>query len=291
MKFQLTVLVAFVTSFSFAQSQKLERTIESKVFDGDRKVSIFLPEAYAKDDTSKFIVAFVFDGQFEPYFDITSSIMSYYEQTDEGVPMIMVGIHTGNRWKEFVPEEAKDRNIRTKVGADQLTKFISTEVVPLLNREFRIRDFFVGVGHSLGGTYVLNEAMKDSSIFKAVIAASPNLRMCDEQIVRNAREFLGKDPNNNRFCFTTVGTIGDIEHMFNESLVKMNAEFTSSDFPNLYWSYEVLEAKNHMTTFIPTFNNGYLKLSSKLELLDDELMKFSELSADSVVLMLSKKNG
>lgn len=289
MKFQLTILLALLASFTFSQSKKLERIIESKIFDGERKVSIFLPDAYSKDDTSKFIVAFVFDGQFEPYFDMTSSMMSYYEQTGEGVPMIMVGIHTGNRWKEFAPEEAEDRNVRTTGGADQLTKFISTEVVPLLDSEFRIKDFFVGVGHSLGGTYVLNEAMKDSSIFKAVIAASPNLRMYDEQIVRNAKEFLEKDPNNNRFCFTTVGTIGEIEHMFNESLIKMNTEFTSSDFSNLYWSYEVLEGKNHMTTFIPTFDNGYLKLSSKLELLDDELVKMGELRADSVVVNLKRK--
>ncbi len=209
--------ISYLT-FSQSKSESLDYIFDSEVFKEERTISVFIPETYnSGDSTSKFNVAYLFDGQFQPYVSMASSIMSYYEQTNEGIPLIIVGIHTKNRWGEFVPlcDEEKTESIE---GADKLSLFLNNEVVPLIESNYRTTKFKIGIGHSLGGTFVINEIVKDNSLFNAVIAVSPNLTMCDEQIIKRAQEFYTTQPKNLRFIYTSSGTVGAMENDFRNSL-------------------------------------------------------------------------
>lgn len=208
--------------------------------------------------------------------------MSYYEQTNEGIPLIIVGIHTKNRWGEFVPlcNEEKTENIE---GADKLSLFLNNEVVPLIESNYRTTKFKIGIGHSLGGTFVINEIVKDNSLFNAVIAVSPNLTMCNEQIIKSAQEFYTTQPKNIKFIYASSGTEGDMENDFRYSLMHLDSITTSLNLENMYWNCDILNGNNHMTTFVPTFNAGYLKLSSKLSLLDGHLLLMASDSTESIV--------
>lgn len=255
-----------------AQPDTISRnyTIQSTVFGTKRTFSVFIPEAYKKDTSKRLAVAYVFDGQFEPYFTMVSSIMSYYEQTGEGVPMIVVGIHTNNRWEEFVPVCPEEQPADDK-GAHLLTQFLQKEVDPLIRSTYRTAGFTVGIGHSLGGTFVLQELYKDSSLFDAVIAVSPNLTMCNEKITTDAIQFLTKNPDSRKFAYTTCGTNWDIEKMFGESLFRMDKAMRKLRPNNPFWYCNKLENLNHMTTFVTSFDAGYRVLSGKMTLLDDPL--------------------
>lgn len=289
MKQLLLTILLFSQLISWAQSDTTSRSynIDSKIFGKQRTISVFIPEAYKSGDTTqRFAVAYVFDGQFEPYFTMVSSIMSYYEQSSEGIPMIVVGIHTDNRWEEFVPVCKGEETKETK-GADKLTLFLKKEVVPLITSTYRTNHFNIGVGHSLGGTFVLNELYKDSSLFQAVIAVSPNLTMCNEQINANAAHYLTHDPDGRKFAYTTCGTIGEMEKMFSESLKRLNNEYQRLSPDNKYWFYQILENRNHMTTFVPSFEAGYHMLSSKLTLLDDQLIQMAEDSSANMIEQLT----
>ena len=192
MKKQILLFSFFsISTLSFSQSKSLNYIFDSDVFNGERTISVFTPESYNSGDSAKkFNVAYLFDGQFQPYFSIVSSVMSYYEQTNEGLPLIIVGIHTfdDNRWAEFVPlcEGEQTENIEE---ADKLSYFLRKEVIPLIESKYRTTNFKIGIGHSLGGTFVINEIIKDSSLFNAVIAVSPNLTICNEQIIKKQKNF------------------------------------------------------------------------------------------------------
>lgn len=280
MKYLIFAFLVSIPYFSFVQtkSEVLDLVIDSKVFKGERSISVFLPDAYFEEDTPKdFTVAYLFDAQFEPYFTMVSSIMSYYEQVEEGVPMIVVGIHTVNRWGEFVPT-SKEKSSDKVEGANQLTLFLRSEVMPMIDSLYRTKDFKVGIGHSLGGTYVINEVIKQSSIFDAVIAVSPNLTMYNEQILADAKVFFTEHPENRRFIYTSVGTEGSMEQDFQYSLAKLDSIVSMVELKNMYWKYDLLQKANHMTTFVQSFDKGYLELSLKLDMLDDKLL---ELATDS----------
>ena len=169
MKLILLFFSMCFTTLSFTQSstESLDYIFDSEVFNDERTISVFLPATYNSEDSTKGLpVAYLFDGQFQPYFSMVSSIMSYYEQTNEGIPMIIVGIHSKNRWDEFVPicEGEAPNSVE---GADKLTLFLNNEVIPLIDSSYRTNQFKIGIGHSLGGTYVINEVVKENSLFDA----------------------------------------------------------------------------------------------------------------------------
>jgi len=277
MKFLILTLLFSISFFSFSQikSKSVDLVIESKIFKDKRTISVFLPNAYFEEESAeKFPVAYIFDGQFEPYFTMVSSIMSYYEQTDEGVPMIVVGIHTENRWDEFVPTAKEEQSDKVK-NAEQLTQFLQSEVIPMVDSMYRTKDFNVGIGHSLGGTFVINEIVKQNSIFDAVIAVSPNLTMHDEQILKDAETFFKKSPDNRRFIYSSAGTEGGMEQNFQHSLANLDSIVRKANLKNMYWKYDLLQKANHMTTFVQSFDKGYRELSWKLALLDDKLLELA----------------
>ena len=283
---KLFFLFTFITfvSLSFAQTknESVDFSIDSEVFNDQRTISVFVPSSYySKDSTKTYPVAYLFDSQFTPYFSMVCAMMSYYEQTNEGIPMIVVGIHSKNRWGEFVPicEGVESENIK---GADRLALFLESEVIPLINSKYRTNSFKIGIGHSLGGTFVINEIIKENPLFNAVIAASPNLTICNEQIVHTGERFFMNKLKNQRFIYSSCGTVGKMENNFRKSLLHFDSAFSSNGNNNIYWNCEVLGNRNHMTTFVPTFNNGYLALSSKLMLLDVQLIQMTEDSTHSI---------
>lgn len=284
----ISILSISCLSFSQGKSESVDYIFDSEIFQEERTISVFIPEAYSSgDSTAKYNVAYLFDGQFQPYFAMASSIMSYNEQTNEGIPLIIVGIHTKNRWGEFVPlcDEEKTENIE---GADKLSLFLNNEVVPLIESNYRTTKFKIGIGHSLGGTFVINEIVKDNSLFNAVIAVSPNLTMCNEQIIKSAQKFYTTQPKNMKFIYASSGTVGDMENDFRYSLMRLDSITAQLNLEKMYWNCDILNGNNHMTTFVPTFNAGYLELSSKLALLDEGLLHMADDSTTSIVLQLNE---
>ena len=278
MKCLLFSIFTILLFYSFGQStsESVDYVFDSEIFQEERTVSVFLPVEYnSGDSTQEFAVAYLFDAQFQPYFAMVTSMMSYYEQSNEGIPVIVVGIHSKDRWGEFVPVP-KDQDSSTTAGANKLTQFLTREVFPLIDTNYRSSNFSIGVGHSLGGTYVINEIFQENSIFNAVIAVSPNLTMYDEQILTDATTFLNNNPENRRFIYASVGTEGAMELDFKTSVMRLDSICTATSFEHMYWKFDLLQNENHMTTFVPTFNSGYLDLSSQLMLLDEQLVAMAD---------------
>lgn len=286
MKALFWISLFLISNLSFSQSKSKSESrdyvFDSEVYNKERTISVFTPESYdASDSNGKLNVAYLFDGQFQPYFSMVSSIMSYYEQTNEGIPLIVVAIHTQNRWGEFGPV-CDGEKTKNPEGADKLTQFLKSEVIPLIDSNYHTTDFKIGIGHSLGGTYVINEIVKEQSIFDAVIAVSPNLTVCGEQIIKNAQGYFSNHPDNRRFIYTSAGTSGGMENAFRESLLHLDSISSKMMLKNMVWNCDILEGQNHMTTFVPSLNTGYLRLSAKLTLLEDQLVRMAEDSALSM---------
>lgn len=167
------------------------------------------------------------------------------------------------------------------IGAQRFTSFLAKEVIPTIDSMYSTSDFRLGIGHSLGGTYVLHELFKEQSLFDAAIAISPNLRVCDEQIIRQAANYLKNNPNNHKFIYTSIGTEGKVEKMFQPGVQQLDTICNSLTQKNWYWQSVQLDNCNHMTTFVPSINDAYLKISSKLMLLESDLIKMAEDSTQS----------
>jgi predicted alpha/beta superfamily hydrolase len=259
MKRLLTFLLFLTTSGVFAQ-KKMEHVIDSKVFGTERKITVYLPKEYVDDTVKKLPlpVAYLFDGQFEPYFTMVSGMMDYYIQTNNGVPMILVSVHTDNRWEEFIPEPDPNNplNYSTK-----LTGFLEKELFPFVNANYRTTDFKLGIGHSLGGSFLLCEAFKKNSPFGAIIAASPNTNL--HGMTEMIPDYLDKNPSMTTFFYITGGDTDQMELDFLRTTLQIDSTILSRKAKTPDWNFRKYDHSNHMETFPKTFNDGYLLFSER----------------------------
>lgn len=247
----------------------MEHTIQSKTFGHDRKVTVYLPQAYLEDSLNKYPVAYLFDGQFEPYLTMVSGMMEYYNQTNNAVAMVIVAVHTENRYEEFIPVAGTDKATGQKTYKTILTDFLEQELFPFVNTNYRTTNFKLGIGHSLGGTFLLCEAFKPDSPFGAIIAASPNTNL--DGMTRFIPEYLNNFPKMNTFLYITGGDVGEMENDFLRTTLQIDSSIRmrNSAFPD--WNFRKYEHANHMETFPVTFNDGYILFSQKWNITTDDL--------------------
>ncbi len=257
----LTFLLLLAASGVFAQ-KKMEHVIDSKIFGTERKVTVYLPQEYVADTVKKLPlpVAYLFDGQFEPYFTMVSGMMDYYTQTNNGVPMILVSVHTSNRWEEFIPEPEIDR-IHPFTYSTKLTHFLNEELFSFIDSSYRTTDFKLGIGHSLGGSFLLCEAFKENSPFGAIIAASPNTNL--QGMTQLIPDYLDKNPTMTTFFYITGGDTDQMELDFLRTTLQIDSTINSRSAAYPDWNFRKYDQSNHMETFPKTFNDGYLLFSER----------------------------
>lgn len=268
MKQLFTLLFLFSFHGIFAQKQA-EHLIHSKIFGHDRKITVYLPEEYLLDTLNKFPVAYLFDGQSEPYLKMVSGMMEYYNQTNLCQSFIIVAVHTEDRFEEFMPEPKTDLNNKTSYST-RLTESLEQEIFPLVDSAYRTTDFKMGIGHSLGGTFLLYEAFKENSPFAAIIAASPNTNL--NEMSKMVPKYLAESPEMTTFFYVTGGDTDQMELDFLRTTMQIDSSIAArnSEFPD--WNFRKYEHANHMETFPKTFNDGYLLFQEKWKITATDLV-------------------
>ena len=271
----MRTLLLFIFTFNFIYSQEIDQNkyyaetktvlIKSTVFEKERELQVFLPDEYFKQPERKFKILYLFDSQNQRIFNYvkgTSELLSmnFIE------PMIIVGIVTEDRWFEFLP---KNNNVETlkeyepPIGAaDSLISHIKNEVEPYLLKNYRIKDERIGIGHSLGGTFLMYFNTIDNNFFTSNILLSPNFSYDDEQMLVLIKNF-SKMRNVSKKQFFVFSGFGDMyEEKFNISLKKINKWLKRNKSKNLIWEYEQLQINNHGKIWFEGIYKGLLKIES-----------------------------
>jgi predicted alpha/beta superfamily hydrolase len=271
----------FLLSFhnTFAQKQT-EHTISSKVFGTDRKVTVYLPTVYFLDTAGTFPVAYLFDGQFEPYLKMVSGMMEYYNQTNLCTGLVIVAVHTEDRFGEFVPEPKTDSVNHKTTYSTKLTDFLDQELFSFIDSNYRTTHFKMGIGHSLGGTFLLYEAFKENSPFGAIIAASPNTTI--PGMSKMIPEYLDKHPELSTFFYVTGGDTDQMELDFLKTTMQIDSSIRTRNTGFFNWNFRKYEHSNHMETFPKTFNDGYLLFVEKWEITPKDFLPMQGLQDEAL---------
>jgi predicted alpha/beta superfamily hydrolase len=291
MKRLIIIISLFNYLIVFSQKEntsEIELKILSKVFNDERKISIYLPQIIEKDTNRKFAVAYLFDGQFAPYTTMIKGMMEYYSQTNNNLPLIIISIHTKDRWNEFVPKSSIDSVNNNLFYTSKLSEYMEKEVFPLVESKYKTLPFRLGIGHSLGGTYLLYETFKVNQLYNAIIIASPNTIYNDNELINYGKSFLSNHPEKKSFIYITSGTEGEMENSFRKGTEELNLFITKKEFNDLNWSFSLLKGQNHMSTFPRTFNDGYLALSLKWNISNENLDKFKNLKNEKLESEIKK---
>jgi predicted alpha/beta superfamily hydrolase len=241
--------------------QKL--TLHSNILNEDRVVWIRTPQNYEKTKGS-FPVLYLVDGP--THINLVASTMDFMLLGDRMPPLIIVGIANTDRTRDMTPSHADEKNPDgtvqadpTSGGADHFADFIQNELMPEIERRYRVAPYKIFVGHSFGGLLAVHILITRPDMFQAYIAASPSLWWDNQSTLRQAQDFFAAHAELNKRFFFDLGNEGaGMSSPFN-ALQKTLADKTPKDF---HWKSAVYPDEDHGTSVLRGYYDGLREIFS-----------------------------
>jgi predicted alpha/beta superfamily hydrolase len=167
----------FATAPLAAQSPTPSRMLRvpSQALGETKVVHVSLPRDYAIAK-QRYPVIVLLDGQVRAFHDLTIAAADYDltgEQFTVAMPrQIVVAVEHGSRAADLGN------------NADAFLRFLTTELLPKIDRDYRTLPFRTLIGHSRGGWFALRAMCREPKAFPAVIAISPSISDTLETEVR-----------------------------------------------------------------------------------------------------------
>ena len=251
LKYLFILFFAAIIQLSFAQDQQeFEHVINSKIFDKERKVKVFLPKRYLRDSISKFAVTYVLDAQHQIFWDIVKGNSSYMIDNYSVMPMIIVGVVSDNRGSEFNPK------------SDKLRQHINDEIFPLIEKNYRIDNFRAIVGHSWGGAFVGNTIFSEHrDMFNAYIGISPSFGDKENIIEKHADSLLKSKISFKKYLYLSHGDVGRRELEFSGYVNNIDSLIKAYPNKTLAWQPRHIKDVGHWQIVGPSYCDGLLSMS------------------------------
>lgn len=159
-------------------SRPVGRTVklQSRILKQLRFLEISKPTGY-EEESERYPVLYVLDA--ESNFQFTAAIVRFLADNDRIPGIIVVGIDSGSvarRTHDLTPptkNETENRFSPHNGGADQFLAFMSGELLPYVEHNYRTRPYRILVGHSFGGLFALHTLASKPNLFNAYIAIDP----------------------------------------------------------------------------------------------------------------------
>lgn len=274
----ITLLLICLAVSSLAQTVDT-LTIKSAVFNKGRRVKVMLPKNYDKQPNTdeKYIVAYLFDAQSDDFFNYYKATVNYLNQQGYLQPIILVGIASANRQFEFTAKAETEeglKNYSKSGGADSLAIHLRDELIPAIQKKYRTNGYNVGIGHSLGGTFVTYALLKYPSVFNAAIAISPNYQYDKENMVQLFDNLANSKTLNHKFLYIAHGYGDRYEELFRPSSKKVEAMLTKKNIAGLHWVFKSMDNDSHAFTPMEGIFKGLVALNRQLILTDPKIEEF-----------------
>jgi predicted alpha/beta superfamily hydrolase len=246
----ITGAVLFLTGFIFLSCNhqndstlvlaKKERLF-SKVLNEERALDVYLPQDYEASG-QKYPVLFVLDA--DNMLSFARTVGTTGEQSGFGnIPeMIVIGIQNVDRERDMFPVRVD--YWPNSGSADRFLQFLSEELVPFIDRQYRTENFRLLYGASNAGLFVVHALLSQPDLFDAYIAASPTVGWCYQFVFEEARTHLGPDKSLKKFLYMIWGK-NDMEQVtravpYLENIIKEEAP------GDLKWASRVIEDEGHV---------------------------------------------
>ena len=128
---------------------------------------------------------YVLDG--ESNFIHTTATVDFLSSASEIPELIIVAITSTIRIRDFTQTDWSSHWIGGG-GANNFKSFLSKELIPEIEKDFRINKFRILSGHSAGGQFVLYTLSSEPALFNAYFSISPSLDWDDNLPQRSLEE-------------------------------------------------------------------------------------------------------
>ena len=146
--------------------------LHSAVLDEARTYHVALPASYKWAKDRRYPVLYVLDGAW--HFQHAAASVGYLAAHGEIPEMIVVAIDSTKRVRDFTQSDWPAGWIGGG-GAANFKRFLSTELMPAVDRAYRTDGFRVLSGHSASAQFALYCLTAEPALFQGYIALSPSL--------------------------------------------------------------------------------------------------------------------
>ena len=229
-------------------------TIPSKVFAGERRVTVRLPAGYEEEADKRFPVVYVIDGGPEQDFPHIAGIAQSRDMNWSFERFILVGIETVDRRAEISPEVRPEKlEHYTKAlgavpsGAANFRSFIGDDVKPWVETNFRTDGHSTVMGESLAGLFVFDTLFEAPELFDDWIAVSPSLWFDDMNLARAAEARLSAMPATKERIYLTLANEG---YRHEEGVERLVDAFRAGVPQGWKWAYvPMADSETHGTIY------------------------------------------
>jgi len=224
--------------------------VQSTILNEERQVSIFVPQDYDSNISTKYQVLYLLDGEW--HFHYVSALVDKLVASGDLPNMIVVGIINNTRSKDLTPAGRNDNPNRFG-GAKPFLDFITQELQPWVEENYRTHPYNVLAGHSFGGLFTLYSMMEEPDAFQAYLALSPSLGRNNEQQVKRAQNYFKKSTIFPKGLYLAIANEGGYTLTSSKKFDDIIQNNTDSSFP---YRFEQLLEESHSSITASGFLRG-----------------------------------
>jgi predicted alpha/beta superfamily hydrolase len=235
-------------------------TLRSAVLGEDRIVLVRTPAGYETNKLS-YPVLYMTDG--DAHMGHTSSSIEFLFQNGRMPDLIVVGVTNTDRTRDLTPSKSTTKNATGQVqfptsgGADNFLKFFETELIPEIEKQYRVQPYRILAGHSFGGLFAIHAMISKPGVFNSYIAVSPSLQWENGEELKRAEDFFKNQKEMRNTLFVSIGNepgaIGASFDSFKELLSKTGIN-------GFEWQAERLGDEDHGSVVLRSHYFGLRKV-------------------------------
>ncbi|KGO87088.1 histidine kinase [Flavobacterium rivuli WB 3.3-2 = DSM 21788] len=166
----ITLLLLFITASPLLAQKKTEEVFSEKL-NAKRSITVTLPPLYEQNKDKKYPLILVLDGEYlTGPFEGTLAYTTYWDELPEAI-IVGVAQNYGNQ-REDDSRVSEETGLPETTG-DKFFQFIGEELVPHLEKTYRISPYKVIAGHDVTATMASFFLYREKSPFTGFIAFSP----------------------------------------------------------------------------------------------------------------------
>ena len=235
-------------------------TIKSAVLGEDRIVLVRTPVGYETNNV-RYPVLYMTDG--DAHMAHTASTIEFLRQNGRISDLIVVGVTNTDRTRDLTPVKSSNKTpagelqFPTSGGADNFLKFFETELIPQIEKEYRVQPYRILAGHSLGGLFAIHSLITKPGLFNSYIAVSPSLQWENGEALKRAENFFKNQKEMKATLFVSIGNepgaIGESFDSFKDMLAKTNIN-------GFEWQAERMADEDHGSVVLRSHYFGLRKV-------------------------------
>jgi predicted alpha/beta superfamily hydrolase len=234
-------------------------TVDSKLLQEKRQVSVFLPFGYNEDSNKKYDVLYTLDGESIQHNYLAAATAKILADFGVIPQIIIVAVNgQGKRSRDFKLANARAVDGRDMAGkASVFYSFLNNELTIKIDNRFNTSSRKLLAGHSDGGLFTTTSFIQHPETFDGYFAFSPSLN-ANNKSIEMLKQMFSSTPNLTSAIYLNLGVeYGDMRSAFkqaeqvlrNQSPSKLKSKVNYYTLPHalimipgyfdaLYWYYQ-----------------------------------------------------